>query len=141
MMAYGDVYVAQVAMGADPAQLIRAVREADAYPGPSIVIAYTPCIAHGIKRGTDSMQEEMKRAVQSGYWHLYRYDPSNTEKPFTLDSKEPTMDFQEFLDGEVRYASLKLTFPENAKELFAKAEEQAKAKYLSYKQLEAMMNM
>ncbi|MBQ6539752.1 MAG: pyruvate:ferredoxin (flavodoxin) oxidoreductase, partial [Oscillospiraceae bacterium] len=136
LMAYGDVYVAQVAMGADPAQLIKALIEADAYPGPSIVIAYTPCIAHGIKLGMGSVQEEMKRAVKSGYWHLYRYDPSRTEKKFILDSREPNMDFQEFLKGEVRYASLIKSFPENAKTLFARAEKEAKEKYESYKKME-----
>jgi pyruvate-ferredoxin/flavodoxin oxidoreductase len=136
LMAYGNVYVAQVAMGADPAQLIKALCEADAYPGPSIVIAYTPCTAHGIKSGMGTIQDEMKRAVNCGYWHLYRYNPANTEKPFTLDSKEPKMDFQEFLKGEVRYASLYKSFPENAKTLFAQAEREAKAKYESYKKME-----
>ncbi|MBR6258629.1 MAG: pyruvate:ferredoxin (flavodoxin) oxidoreductase, partial [Oscillospiraceae bacterium] len=133
MMAYGTVYVAQVAMGADPAQLIKALREADEFPGPSIVIGYTPCIAHGIKIGMSNVQEEMKRAVKSGYWHLYRYDP---RRGFKLDSKEPSMSFQEFLDGEVRYASLKKSFPENARTLFARAEKEAKEKYEAYKKLE-----
>ena len=136
LMAYGNVYVAQVAMGADPAQLIKALCEADAYPGPSIVIAYTPCTAHGIKSGMGTIQDEMKRAVNSGYWHLYRYNPANADKPFTLDSKEPKTDFQEFLKGEVRYASLYKSFPENAKTLFARAEAEARAKYLSYKRME-----
>ncbi|MBR5381537.1 MAG: pyruvate:ferredoxin (flavodoxin) oxidoreductase, partial [Oscillospiraceae bacterium] len=136
MMAYGTVYVAQVAMGADPAQLIKALKEADEFPGPSLVIGYTPCIAHGIKLGMANAQEEMKRAVQSGYWHLYRYDPRKGDKAFTLDSKEPSMSFQDFLDGEVRYASLKKTFPENAKTLFERAEKEAKAKYEAYKKLE-----
>jgi len=136
MMAYGTVYVAQVAMGADPAQLIKALKEADEFPGPSLVIGYTPCISHGIKLGMANAQEEMKRAVQSGYWHLYRYDPRKGDKAFTLDSKEPSMSFQDFLDGEVRYASLKKTFPENAKTLFARAEKEAKEKYEAYKKLE-----
>lgn len=138
MMTYGNVYVAQVAMGANPSQLIKALIEADSYPGPSIVIAYTPCIAHGIKIGMGEIQEEMKRAVDSGYWHLYRYNPANREKPFTLDSKEPRMGLIDFLRGETRYSSLEITFPENAKELFEKAEKQAKEKYESYKKMESM---
>ena len=137
MMAYGNVYVAQVAMGADPTQLIKALIEADNHPGPSIVIGFTPCIAHGIKIGMGEIQEEMKRAVKSGYWHLYRYNPENKEKPFTLDSKEPSMPFQEFLKGEVRYSSLEMTFPENAKYLFDKAEQEAKEKYKAYKRMES----
>ena len=135
MRSYNNVYVAQVAMGADPAQLVKALIEADEYPGPSIVIGYTPCIAHGIKIGMAEIQEEMKRAVKSGYWHLYRHNPLNEGNPFTLDSKEPTMEFQDYLKGEVRYASLEMTFPENAKKLFTQAEKDAKAKYLAYKRL------
>ena len=127
-MSYGNVYVAQVAMGADNAQLVKAIKEAEAYNGPSIIIAYCPCSAHGIKKGMANAQDEMKRAVDSGYWFLYRYNPEN-EKPFTLDSKEPTMDYEEFLKGETRYAALELTFPENAKELFAIGKKAAKAKY------------
>jgi pyruvate-ferredoxin/flavodoxin oxidoreductase len=136
MMTYGNVYVAQVSMGADPGQLIRALKEADSFPGPSLVIAYAPCIAHGIKAGMQSAQNEMKRAVQAGYWHLYRYNPLHAEHPFTLDSKEPTLSFEEFLDGETRYAALRRTFPENAKVLFEKAAREAKEKYLYYKRLE-----
>jgi len=135
MMTYGDVYVAQVAMGADPAQLVRTLLEADSYPGPSLVIAYAPCIAHGIMIGMDKTMEEMKRAVASGYWHLYSYDPRR-EKPFRLDSKAPAMPYEEFLDGEVRYASLKKSFPENAKELFAQAERDAEEKYKAYRAME-----
>ncbi|MCL2492784.1 MAG: pyruvate:ferredoxin (flavodoxin) oxidoreductase [Clostridiales bacterium] len=135
MMTYGDVYVAQVAMGADPAQLVRTLLEADSYPGPSLVIAYAPCIAHGIKLGMDKTMEEMKRAVEAGYWHLYRYDPRE-EKPFRLDSKAPTQPYGEFLDGEVRYASLKKSFPENAKKLFAQAERDAEEKYKAYLAME-----
>ena len=134
MMTYENCYVASVAMGADPAQLVKALLEAEAFPGPSIVIAYTPCIAHGIKAGMCNVQEEMKRAVEAGYWTLYRYDPRN-EKPFTLDSKEPKLDFQEFLRGEVRYAALDITFPENAKKLFSQAQAQAKARWESYRKL------
>ncbi len=127
-MSYGNVYVAQVAMGADNAQLVRAIKEAEAYNGPSIIIAYCPCSAHGIKKGMANAQDEMKRAVDSGYWFLYRYNPEN-EKPFTLDSKEPTMDYEDFLKGETRYSALELTFPENAKELFAIGKKAAQAKY------------
>lgn len=136
MMAYGNVYIAQVAMGADPAQLIKALHEADEYPGPSLVIAYTPCIAHGIKLGMGRTQEEMRRAVKSGYWHLYRFDPRRGERAFILDSKEPSMSFQEFLDGELRFSSLNNTFPENAKQLFERAETEAAEKYKAYKKLE-----
>ncbi|MDR0852802.1 MAG: pyruvate:ferredoxin (flavodoxin) oxidoreductase [Clostridiales Family XIII bacterium] len=135
MMSYGNIYVAQVAMGANPAQLMKAIIEAETYPGPSLVIAYAPCTAHGIKLGMDSTMEEMKRAVDAGYWNLYRFDPRK-EKPFTLDSKEPKLDFHEFLSGEIRYSSLEKTFPENAKRLFAQAEKDAKAKYEYYKKLE-----
>ena len=133
-MAYGNCYVASVAMGADPEQLLKAITEAESYPGPAIIIAYAPCISHGIKAGMDSAQAEMKRAVAAGYWPLYRFDPRK-EHPFTLDSKEPTMDYQEFLEGEVRYASLHRTFPDNARVLFAKAAEEAKQRYESYKHM------
>jgi len=134
MMAYGNCYVASVAMGADPNQLMKAITEAEAFPGPALIIAYAPCINHGIKIGMDKVQEEMKRAVDAGYWPLYRFNPHN-EKPFVLDSKEPTLSYQEFLEGEVRYASLHTTFPENAKELFARAEKEAMERYESYKKL------
>ena len=135
MMAYGNCYVASVAMGADPNQLLKAITEAEAYPGPSLVIAYAPCINHGIKAGMDQVQAEMKRAVDSGYWPLYRYNPADREHPFTLDSKAPTVSYQEFLEGEVRYASLHKTFPENARALFAQAEADAKARYESYRKM------
>ncbi len=127
MMTYGNVYVAQVAMGADPAQLIRAIKEAEEYDGPSVIIAYTPCLSHGIRIGMDKVQQEMKRAVESGYWHLYRYDPRK-ERPFQLDSKTPTMSYTEFLDGEVRFSSLRRTFPDNADTLFAQGENEAAAR-------------
>ena len=136
MMSYGNVYVAQVAMGADPSQLIKALIEADSFPGPSLVIGYTPCTAHGIKCGMNNAQKEMEKAVKAGYWQLYRYDPRNTERPFVLDSAEPTESFEEFLDGEVRYASLRRSFPDNANELFAKAKQQAKEKYESYRSMD-----
>ena len=135
MMSYGNCYVASVAMGADPNQLLKAITEAEAYPGPSIVIAYAPCINHGIKAGMDHAQDEMKRAVDAGYWPLYRYNPAKETKKFTLDSKEPSMSYQEFLAGEVRYASLHRTFPLNAEKLFAAAEQQAKERYESYRKL------
>ena len=127
-MSYGYVYVAQVAMGADPNQTLRAIREAESYNGPSIVICYCPCIEHGMKASMGLSQLE-KKAVECGYWHLYRYDPrlkAEGKNPFTLDSKAPTGDFQQFLLGENRYASLKLSFPEKAQELYEKAERDAK---------------
>ena len=135
MMTYGNVYVAQVAMGADPNHLIKVLKEAQEYKGPSVIIAYTPCIAHGIKKGMGCTQEEMKDAVKAGYWHLYRYNPEK-EKPFSLDSKEPTVEFEEFLKGEVRYESLYRTFPENAKELFEKGSKHAKEKHKKYLDME-----
>ncbi|MBR4139860.1 MAG: pyruvate:ferredoxin (flavodoxin) oxidoreductase, partial [Lachnospiraceae bacterium] len=133
---YGNVYVAQVAMGADPNQLIKALHEAEMHKGPSVIIAYTPCVAHGIKAGMANVQHEMKRAVDAGYWTLYRYNP-NAENPMKVDSKEPTLDFEEFLDGETRYAALKRTFPENAESLFKVAKEDAVVKYQKYKNLES----
>ena len=137
-MSYGYVYVAQVAMGADPAQTLRAIREAEAYPGPSLVICYCPCIEHGMKCGMGLSQAEEKKAVECGYWHLYRYNPAlkaEGKNPFTLDSKEPTGDFQKFLMGQNRYASLKLSFPGKADELYAKAASDAKERLESYKNL------
>ena len=134
MMSYGNVYVAQVAMGADPNQLIKALKEAESYDGPSVVIAYTPCASHGIRGGMHKVQEEMKRAVDSGYWLLYRYDPRQ-EKPFTLDSKPPKLGYEEFLDGENRYNSLRRTFPENAETLFAQGVADAEKRYEKYKKM------
>lgn len=131
-MQYGDVYVAQIAMGADYQQTLRAIIEAESYPGVSIIIAYAPCISHGIKMGMNNTMLEMNAAVQAGYWHLFRYDPrriAQGKNPFQLDSNEPTIDYKEFLEGEVRFSSLGITFPDRAKELFDKAEAQAKAKY------------
>ncbi|MDD3692323.1 MAG: pyruvate:ferredoxin (flavodoxin) oxidoreductase [Oscillospiraceae bacterium] len=133
-MSYGYVYVAQIAMGADMNQTIKAIREAEAYPGPSLIIAYAPCINHGIKGGLVNAQAEQKKAVMSGYWHLYRFDPSK-EKPFMLDSKEPSIPYREFLMGEVRYNSLTRTFPERAQELFDKAEKDSAARYDYLKRL------
>ncbi len=137
-MSYGYVYVAQVAMGANPAQLVKALKEAESYNGPSLIIAYAPCINHGIKGGMSGAQSEIKRAVEAGYWHMYRFNPLLKEEgknPFVLDSKEPTADFQEFIASEVRYSSLKRTFPEIADELFAKTEQDAKERYETYKRL------
>ena len=136
---YGYVYVAQVAMGANQAQTLKAIREAEAYDGPSIIIAYSPCISHGLKAGMGKAQDEQKRAVECGYWHLYRYNPAleaEGKNPMTLDSKEPQWDkFQEFLAGEVRYTSLLKQFPKEAKELFVAAEENAKWRYAGYKRM------
>ncbi|HRR62894.1 MAG TPA: thiamine pyrophosphate-dependent enzyme, partial [Paludibacteraceae bacterium] len=138
-MAYGYVYVAQIAMGANKAQTLRALREAEAYNGPSLIIAYSPCISHGIYAGMEKAQEEQARAVECGYWQLYRYNPMLEEEgqnPFILDSKEPQWDkFQDFLMGEIRYASLMKQYPEEAKELFLAAEKNAKWRYNNYKQM------
>mgnify|MGYP000921464209 FL=1 len=132
-MAYGYVYVAQVAMGANPTQTLTALKEAEAYDGPSIVIAYSPCINHGIRAGMNCSMSEMKKAVQSGYWNLFRFDPRKAIEgggnPFTLDSKKPTLDYKEFLDGEVRYRALEQSNPERAKKLFDEAAKQAEARY------------
>lgn len=136
VMSYGYVYVAQIAMGASQKQTIRTFIEAERYNGPSLVIAYSPCINHGIYAGMGCTQLREKQAVDAGYWHLYRYNPElkkEGKNPFILDSKEPTESFKEFLMGEVRYASLTKTFPEIARDLFGKAEEEAKAKYESYR--------
>ena len=134
-MTYGNVYVAQVAMGADPNQLMKAIREAESFDGPSVIIAYTPCLSHGLKCGMGCAQDEMKRAVEAGYWTLYRYNPAN-EKPFTLDSKAPVSSYTGFLAGETRYAALKRTFPENAENFFAQGEKLAQEKYLRYKKMQ-----
>lgn len=137
-MTYGHIYVAQVAMGADSNQLMKAIKEAEAYKGPSLIIAYAPCINHGLKKGMGTAQIEMKKAVECGYWHLYRYNPDlrkQGKNPFTLDSKEPKASFRDFLMGENRYASLVRTFPETAEELFTRAEEFSKEKYQIYKKM------
>ena len=138
-MSYGYVYVAQVAMGASPAQYFNAIKEAEAYDGPSLVIAYAPCINHGLKAGMGLSQREEKLAVECGYWHLYRYNPAleGTDKnPFTLDSKEPDWSkFQDFLKGEVRFASLYKMYPDSAEELLQKTEEFAKVRLETYKRL------
>ena len=137
-MSYGYVYVAQIAMGADFNQTVKALAEAEAYPGPSLIIAYAPCINHGIKKGMSKAQTEEQLAVECGYWHNFRFNPALAEEgkaAFTLDSKEPTGDYQAFLDGEVRYNSLKRSNPEKAAKLFAVNEAQAKARYAYLKKL------
>ena len=140
-MSYGYVYVAKVCMGANPNQLLKAMVEAEAYKGPSLIIAYAPCINHGIKAGMNKVQDEAKRAVEAGYWPLYRYNPdlaAQGKNPFTLDSKPATGDYKEFILGENRYAALKQQFPEEAATLFARAEQEAKDKYDYYKKLNDM---
>lgn len=136
---YGYVYVAQIAMGASQSQTLKAIREAEAYDGPSLIIAYSPCISHGLKSGMGKAQTEQARAVECGYWHLYRFDPTleaEGKNPFQLDSKEPDWSkFQDFLLGEVRYNSLAKVFPKEAQELFQAAEENAKWRYNSYVRL------
>ncbi len=141
MMAttYGYVYVAQVAMGANMNQFMKAIQEAEAYKGPSIIIAYSPCINHGIKGGMSRTQSHEAEAVESGYWHLYRYNPALKEEgknPFILDSKEPDLDkFDDFLDSQVRYTSLKLTFPEVSESLYDVAKDEARERYEGYKRM------
>ena len=136
-MTYKNVYVAQVSMGANKQQLLSALTEAEAYDGPSLIIAYSPCIAHGIDMGL--CMEEEKRAVESGYWVLYRFNPT-LPRPFQLDSKSPTLDFQDFLSGENRFASLKRSDPDNAESLFKKAEEESKRRFAFYQKLAILFN-
>lgn len=142
-MSYGYVYVAQVAMGANQTQYLKALREAEAYPGPSLIIAYSPCINHGIKAGMGKAQEQQELAVEAGYWSLYRYNPlleAEGKNPFQMDSKEPDFSkFQEFLNSEVRYTSLKKSFPVEASQLFAAAEENAKWRYNSYRRMAGLV--
>ncbi len=141
-MTYGYVYVAQVAMGANQGQFLKALKEAEEYPGPSLIIAYSPCINHGLRAGMGKAQDESKRAVESGYWHLYRYNPMLEEEgknPFQLDSKEPDWNkFNDFLDGEVRYTSLRLAFPAEAEVLSKEALKTAKWRYDTYKRMAVM---
>ena len=137
-MSYGHVYVAQVAMGANQNQLVKALTEAEAYRGPSLIIAYAPCINHGIKGGMATAQVQQKLAVEAGYWHLYRYNPllaKDGKNPFTLDSKEPAGSFMEFLKSESRYTSLQVAYPDKAQALFEKAQDDARKRYVSYKRL------
>ena len=131
-MSYGYVYVAQIAMGADMNQTIKAINEAEAYPGPSLIIGYAPCEMHSIKGGMVNCQAEMKKAVDCGYWNMFRFNPANKaegKNPFTMDSKEPTTSYRDFIMNEARYASLTRSFPDRAEELFEKAEKTAKARY------------
>ncbi|HBE79753.1 MAG TPA: pyruvate:ferredoxin (flavodoxin) oxidoreductase, partial [Firmicutes bacterium] len=135
-MAYGYVYVASVSMGANKNQLLKAVLEAERYKGPSLIIAYAPCINHGINMGHS--QNEAKVAVEAGYWPLYRYNPDlalENKNPFALESKEPTGSFRDFIMGEVRYATLKKQFPDTAEALYLRAEEDAKARNAMYKRM------
>lgn len=137
-MSYGNVYVAQVGMGANQAQVLKAIKEAEAYKGPSLIIAYAPCINHGIKAGMHRAQDEIRKAVEVGYWQLYRYNPelkAHGKNPFVLDSKEPAGSFRDFLLGEVRYASLAKAAPEEAEVLLQRTEEEARERYARYKAL------
>jgi len=137
-MSYGYVYVAQISMGADKNQTLKAIAEAEAYPGPSLIIAYAPCINHGLKAGMGNSQLEAKKAVDCGYWGMYRFNPTLKDagkNPFTLDSKEPKEDFKEFLMGEVRYSCLAKAFPEAADALFEKTYQDAMERLESYKKL------
>ena len=143
MMQYGYVYVAQVAMGANPAQCIKAVVEAEAYPGPSIIIGYCPCELHSIPGGMTNAQAEMKKAVNCGYWNLFRYNPAAKAegKPaFVLDSKKPQNGYRDFIMGEARYSALTRSFPERAKVLFQKAEDTANARYEHLEKLGDLYN-
>ena len=135
-MSYGYVYVAQIAMGADFNQTVKAIAEAEAYPGPSLIIAYAPCINHGIKKGMSKAQTEEQLAVECGYWNNFRFNPAAEGAKFTLDSKEPKQeDYQAFLDGEVRYNALKRANPEKAEKLFAQNEKEAMERYAYLKKL------
>ena len=137
-MSYGYVYVAQIAMGADKNQTLKAIAEAESYKGPSLIIAYAPCISHGIKAGMANSQEEERKAVQCGYWQLYRYNPTliGEKNPFSLDyKKEVNGKFREFLMGEVRYAALAKAFPEHAEQLFQKTEKDAMERLEKYRKL------
>ena len=134
LMSYGNVYVAQVAMGANYNQLVKVLKEAEEYEGPSVIIAYAPCTSHGLKCGMHDVQGEMKRAVESGYWSLYHYDPRK-ENPMTLDSKEPTMDYLDFVAGENRFASLTKSFPEEAERLFEQGKEDAQRRFDHYRRM------
>lgn len=140
-MSYGYIYVAQIAMGGNMNHTIKVLTEAEAYKGPSLIIAYAPCISHGIKTGMGTSIGEEKKAVESGYWHLYRYNPMLKEEgknPFTLDSKEPSKSYKEFIQGEVRYSSLMNAFPDSAEEMFNIAEQHATERYNNYKRLSEM---
>jgi pyruvate-ferredoxin/flavodoxin oxidoreductase len=131
-MSYGYIYVAQIAMGADMNQTIKAIAEAEAYPGPSLIIGYAPCEMHSIKGGMIHCQDEMKKAVACGYWNMFRFNPALKEQgknPFTVDSKPASASYRDFIMGEARYSSLVRSFPDRAAELFDKAESTATARY------------
>ena len=128
-MTYGYVYVAQIAMGANKVQTLKAIAEAEAHKGPSLIVAYAPCEMHSIKGGMENCQKEMDKAVKCGYWNLFRFNPAAEGAKFTLDSKEPAGGYQEFLMNEARYSRLTREFPERATDLFAKNEANAKARY------------
>ena len=138
-MTYGYVYVAQVAMGANPAQTLKAITEAEAYDGPSLIIGYSPCEMHSIKGGLKNCHAEMKKAVACGYWNLYRFNPAaEPGKRFSLDSKEPAGGYEEFLMNEARYSRLTREFPERAEELFARNEQAAMDRYAHLLKLKEM---
>ena len=131
-MSYGYIYVAQIAMGADMNQTLKAIKEAESYPGPSLIIGYAPCEMHSIKGGMTNCQAEMEKAVKCGYWNNFRFDPrlaAEGKNPFQLDSKAPTESYQDFIMGEARYSALTRSFPERAKALFEKAEKTAEDRY------------
>ena len=135
-IAYGYVYVAKVALGANMGHLIKAIIEAEAYKGPSLIICYSPCISHGIKTGMGTSVRQQKKAVDAGYWHLYRFNPELKEQgknPFILDSKEPTKSFRDFIHSEIRYSQIMNVFPDLADELFDAAEKDAKDTYETYR--------
>ena len=139
-MSYGYVYVAKVCMGADKNQLVKALTEAEAYPGPSLIIAYAPCINHGIKAGMNNVQAEMKKAVDCGYWNLFRFNPQLADEgknPFILESKEPkTEDYRKFMMGEARYSALTRSFPDRAEGLFERSEVESTKRYAHLKRLQ-----
>jgi pyruvate-ferredoxin/flavodoxin oxidoreductase len=140
-MSYGYVYVAQIAMGANMNHTMKVIAEAESYKGPSLIIAYAPCISHGIKSGMGTSMMQEKKAVASGYWHLYRYNPllkDQGKNPFLLDSQEPTASFKDFIHGEVRYSQLMNVFPDIAPEMFNAAEQHAKERYETYRRLAQM---
>ena len=137
-MSYGYIYVAQIAMGANPAQTLKAIQEAEAYPGPSLIIGYSPCEMHSIKGGMMNCQAEMKKAVECGYWNLFRFNPAAEGAKFTLDSKEPKGGYQEFLMNEARYSRLTREFPDRASELFQRNEKAAMDRYEHLLKLKAM---
>ena len=140
-ISYGYVYVAQISMGADYNQTIKAIREAEAYKGPSLIIAYAPCINHGSKNGMGKSMSTAKAAVEAGYWNLFRFNPdleAEGKNPLSVDSKAPSADYNDFIMSEVRYSSLKLSFPERAEELFKKASDNAATKYANLLRQQAM---